>query len=135
MPFSFLFLEQPVKIIFSYWGFFMGSLTSLDRIEEFMATKDRDLIVDGICEDSNNAIEISGGKFDLIIKKGTTNVIVGSFGGGKTALVRTILGEIRKTSGVLKVNGYISYFPQSSSILNGTIRENILFGELDEERY
>jgi ABC-type multidrug transport system fused ATPase/permease subunit len=61
---------------------------------------------------------------------------VGAIGEGKTALIRSIMGEMQSAQGVIKVKGSISYVPQKAWILNGTIRENILFGEeYDEKRY
>jgi ABC-type transport system involved in cytochrome bd biosynthesis fused ATPase/permease subunit len=46
------------------------------------------------------------------------------------------MGEMHSNEGSIKVNGLISYVPQRAWICNGTIRENILFGEeYDEKRY
>jgi ABC-type multidrug transport system fused ATPase/permease subunit len=64
------------------------------------------------------------------------NAVVGAIGEGKTALIRSIMGEMQSAEGTIKVKGSISYVPQKAWILNGTIRENILFGEeYDEKRY
>ncbi|XP_023242085.1 multidrug resistance-associated protein 4-like [Centruroides sculpturatus] len=48
----------------------------------------------------------------------------------------SILGEISIISGTVSVKGKISYSSQEAWIFNGTIRENIIFGEeYQEERY
>lgn len=47
-----------------------------------------------------------------------------------------ILGELVPTEGKIKHSGRVSFSPQNSWIMPGTIRENILFGlTYDEYRY
>lgn len=47
-----------------------------------------------------------------------------------------ILGELVPTEGKIKHSGHISFSPQNSWIMPGTIRDNILFGlTYDEYRY
>lgn len=47
-----------------------------------------------------------------------------------------ILGELVPTEGKIRHSGRISYSPQTSWIMPGTIRDNILFGlTYDEYRY
>lgn len=47
-----------------------------------------------------------------------------------------ILGELVPTEGKIKHSGRISFSPQNSWIMPGTIRDNILFGlTYDEYRY
>jgi ABC-type multidrug transport system fused ATPase/permease subunit len=73
---------------------------------------------------------------------GLLSVITGATGSGKTSLVLSLLGELRRTQGhsflpdPRSITGGIAYVPQTAFLLNGTIRENILFGEkFDKERY
>jgi ABC-type multidrug transport system fused ATPase/permease subunit len=77
---------------------------------------------------------------DLEIDSGTTLAIVGPSGAGKTSLVDLILGVIQPSEGRIVVSGYspreaiskwpgaISYVPQNISIINDSIRQNILLG-------
>ena len=53
--------------------------------------------------------------------------VCGSVGSRKSSLLSSILGEIPKLSGIVKVSGTISYVPQSPWIQSGKIEENILF--------
>lgn len=47
-----------------------------------------------------------------------------------------ILGELVPTQGTIRHSGRISFSPQTSWIMPGTIRDNILFGlTYDEYRY
>lgn len=77
---------------------------------------------------------------DLEIDSGTTLAIVGPSGAGKTSLVDLILGVIQPSEGEIILSGYspreaisrwpgaIAYVPQNISIINDSIRQNILLG-------
>ena len=86
----------------------------------------------------------------FMIKPGTITSIVGTSGAGKTTLVDLILGIIAPDNGKVIINGLspalainkwpgaISYVPQDTIIINGTIRENVALGytgdEIDDQR-
>lgn len=73
---------------------------------------------------------------DLVLEKGKLLGVCGSVGSGKSSLISAILGRMIKTSGKVAVSGSIAYVSQQPWILNATIRENILFGEMyNEDRY
>jgi ABC-type multidrug transport system fused ATPase/permease subunit len=69
----------------------------------------------------------------LNILPGESLAIVGSVGSGKSALLYSILNEMKLSSGSIHFsNGSrptISYLPQEAYIINSTFIENILFGE------
>ncbi|KAJ5076658.1 multidrug-resistance like protein 1 isoform i [Anaeramoeba ignava] len=70
------------------------------------------------------------------IKSHELTMIVGPVGSGKSSFLSAILGEIPRNSGSVFVSGSIAFVPQTPWILNGTLKENIIFtSELDEERY
>ncbi|KAH9945256.1 P-loop containing nucleoside triphosphate hydrolase protein [Epithele typhae] len=73
---------------------------------------------------------------NLAIQKGQLTAIVGPVGSGKSSLLEGMIGEMRRTTGIVKFNGTVAYCPQSAWIQNATVRENIIFGRpFDEERY
>lgn len=73
---------------------------------------------------------------NFVARKGDLNCVVGRVGSGKTSLLMSILGNIQKTKGSVKVAGSIGYVAQNPWIFNGSVRENILFGlKYDEELY
>jgi len=74
---------------------------------------------------------------ELKIPRGALVAIVGPVGSGKSSLLQAILGEMRSDGGSrVIVGGRLAYSPQQAWIMNGTIRENVLFGqEWNEERY
>jgi len=65
-------------------------------------------------------------------KPGELVAVVGGVGCGKSTLINSILGEVRMLSGETSVKGSLAYFSQTPFILNATIRDNILFGHVDE---
>ncbi|TFK72957.1 ABC transporter [Pluteus cervinus] len=73
---------------------------------------------------------------NLTIKRGQFVAIVGPVGAGKTSLLQGVIGEMRRTSGTVKVGARVGYCAQSAWIQNATIRENICFGRpFEEARY
>ena len=97
----------------------------------------------GIINEELDTTKILLHDLDLEIKKGELVVVLGDTGSGKTCLTNAILNylDFIPTSSNPKetyniVNGTISYASQNPWILNGTVRDNILFyNELDFERY
>ncbi|KAG0449853.1 hypothetical protein HPP92_027070 [Vanilla planifolia] len=72
----------------------------------------------------------------LKVRKGMKVAICGTVGSGKSSLISSILGEIPKLGGEVRITGSKAYVPQSPWILTGNIRENILFGNLyDHNKY
>lgn len=76
----------------------------------------------------------------VMISNGTIVAIVGPSGAGKTTLADVMLGVIQPDSGEVLINdvapdvcirsnpGAISYVPQDSVIIHGTIRDNVCLG-------
>ncbi|CAD6264195.1 unnamed protein product [Miscanthus lutarioriparius] len=63
------------------------------------------------------------------VRKGELAAVVGMVGSGKTSLLSCIMGEMEKISGTVRVCGSTAYVSQTAWIQNGTIQENILFGQ------
>ena len=61
-------------------------------------------------------------------------VVVGQVGAGKSTFLRSMLGEVGKVKGTVKLRGKIAYFDQKPFIMNDTIRGNILFGKPDNNQ-
>lgn len=65
---------------------------------------------------------------NLEVKKGELDCIVGRVGSGKSSIIQSLLGDLYKLRGEVKVHGKIAYVSQVPWIINGSVRENILFG-------
>ncbi|KAJ3129519.1 Multidrug resistance-associated protein 1 [Physocladia obscura] len=61
----------------------------------------------------------------LEIKRSSLVAVVGATGSGKSSLLSSISGSMRKTGGEAIVYGKIGYCPQEPWIISGTIQENI----------
>ncbi|KAG5348318.1 MRP5 protein, partial [Acromyrmex charruanus] len=68
--------------------------------------------------------------------KGKLVGICGHVGSGKSSLLLAALGQLRITKGHILREGTCAYVSQQAWIVNGTFKENILFGEeFDAKRY
>lgn len=127
---------------------------SLDRIWVFL--QEEELPTDSVIhvpveESGDTAIEIEGGEFNwhtsstelqtlrginLQVKRGSRVAVCGTVGSGKSSLLLSILGEIPKLDGKVKVSGTTAYVPQSAWIQTGKVVDNIRFGKpMNRSRY
>ncbi|KAK9869557.1 hypothetical protein WA026_003310 [Henosepilachna vigintioctopunctata] len=72
----------------------------------------------------------------LMLLKGTLCAVVGPVASGKTSFLKVLLNEIPNTTGIVEINGSISFSSQKPWLFPSTIRNNILFDqEYHESRY
>ncbi|KAG8201881.1 hypothetical protein JTE90_027360 [Oedothorax gibbosus] len=70
------------------------------------------------------------------LQRGKLVGVCGPYASGKTSLLAALLGQMRLLKGQIAVRGSIAYVPQQPWILNASLRENILFGQLfSSKRY
>lgn len=72
--------------------------------------------------------EVALKNFNLEVKKGELACIVGRVGSGKSALIQSLLGDLYRVKGFAAVHGSVAYVSQVPWIMNGTVKDNILFG-------
>ncbi|KAF9909310.1 hypothetical protein EC991_008821 [Linnemannia zychae] len=73
---------------------------------------------------------------NLTVPKGSLTAVVGRVGQGKSSLMSALIGEMYKRQGRVVVSGAVAYVSQVAWILNGSLRDNILFGlPFDQPKY
>eukprot|EP00554_Chaetoceros_debilis_P012143 CAMPEP_0194121264 /NCGR_PEP_ID=MMETSP0150-20130528/46304_1 /TAXON_ID=122233 /ORGANISM="Chaetoceros debilis, Strain MM31A-1" /LENGTH=374 /DNA_ID=CAMNT_0038813625 /DNA_START=8 /DNA_END=1128 /DNA_ORIENTATION=- len=72
-------------------------------------------------------------RIDFNSTGGELIAIVGQVGSGKTSFLSSLLGEVRKLSGVCAIKGRLAYFPQLPFIMNETLQNNVMFSRKDEQ--
>ncbi|KAF9142605.1 hypothetical protein BGX30_002584 [Mortierella sp. GBA39] len=65
---------------------------------------------------------------NLTVPQGSLTAVVGRVGQGKSSLMSALIGEMYKRHGQVIVSGSVAYVSQVAWILNGSLRDNILFG-------
>ncbi|KAI8912518.1 P-loop containing nucleoside triphosphate hydrolase protein [Gorgonomyces haynaldii] len=145
-------IRQPLFWLPQAIAFYSDFSVGIERIQGLLASKELDPLPASEHE-LENALEIDNATFywetedrqdlkpqllDINIKipKGSLVGVVGQVGSGKSTLLNAIIGECSKSKGSVKLFGNLGYAPQQAWIQNGTIRDNILFGQpFDQERY
>ncbi|KAJ7714243.1 multidrug resistance-associated ABC transporter [Mycena maculata] len=69
----------------------------------------------------------------LNVHRGAFVGIIGQVGSGKSSILQSLVGEMRRTRGETIFGGKVAYVPQVPWIQNETVKNNILFGEADDE--
>lgn len=73
---------------------------------------------------------------NLSIKGDTIVTVAGEVGSSKSSLLQVVLRELHVSSGIISINGSLSYASQEPWIFAGNLRQNILVGrKYDEGRY
>ncbi|XP_019082507.1 PREDICTED: ABC transporter C family member 9-like [Camelina sativa] len=151
---TFQMLQSPIFGLPDLLSALVQCKVSADRIASYLQQSETQKDADAVEYSSNDhaelSIEIENGAFswepepsrptldeiELKVKRGMKVAVCGAVGSGKSSLLSSILGEIQKLKGTVRVSGKQAYVPQSPWILSGTIRDNILFGSIYEsEKY
>ncbi|RZC64644.1 hypothetical protein C5167_008337 [Papaver somniferum] len=150
---TFRMLQDPIFTLTDSLSAIVQARVSVDRVASYLQEDEiqEDAVISVPRETSEEvAIEIENGRFSwdpesrtptlrglqLTVMRGMKVAICGTVGSGKSSLLSCIIGEIPKIFGTVKVSGTKAYVPQSSWILTGNIRDNILFGNpYDQVKY
>lgn len=116
-----------VKIING--NFCYNDLEMINKIDKFenISNKKKNF-KNTINENESKQMKLILENINMNVKKGEFLAIIGEVGSGKSSLLRVISKSLFTKSGKILKNGKISYIPQKSFLMNETIKNNIIFG-------
>lgn len=79
--------------------------------------------------EGDSGYKVALSRISLHVRKGEMHCIVGRVGLGKSLVVQAILGDLYRLDGLVTVHGRVAYVSQVAWIMNGSVRENVLFGK------
>lgn len=133
-------IQQPMRTLVGYVGTFVNVSTAAERLNNLHQPTETNNLQ--ILKSSNLQITVSDLSFtypdsnepvlshiNASIPAGSLTVVVGKTGIGKTTFVQLLLGLLPAPEGsiTVPVQGF-TYVPQGNTLLSGTIRYNLLFG-------
>lgn len=145
----FSILRMPLSFLPMFITLAINALVALKRIQAFLLTpeaEDRSMdedvpkgtvhVEDGVFQWESSQPKPTLRDITFSAEPGSLTMVVGSVGSGKSSLLATLIRQIDRVSGTVKVGGSIAYVAQSAWIINDTVRENIIMGkEFDIQKY
>lgn len=159
---AYAILRAPLTLFAKVTASLLEARVSIDRVADFLGAKERaSSPVPALHRKSlalshapslphNTAISLADATFTwhsasirralhdvtLTVRRGDLVCLVGEVGSGKSAMLQALLGELHLASGRCSVEGRLAYVAQEPFLLNGSIRDNVLFhAPWDERRY
>lgn len=72
---------------------------------------------------------------DLRVERGELLAVIGGVGSGKTSFLSALAGDMARTSGTVRWGASHALCPEQPWMLNGTVRDNIIFGRPLEQQW
>ena len=149
-------IQEPIRLMTTSTNSLVQSLVSVERLQRFLKREEKEFrffsgegtISLQNCyfsyqrsdnfkffeENDNNDLSVNILKdINLSIESKELVGITGNVNSGKSSLLKSILGCLRKVSGEMEVKGTVAYLGQEVWIQEGTIRSNIILDKAFNE--
>ena len=131
-------IQQPMRTLIGYIGTFVNVSTAAERISALAQPITPLTISEGYGDGQISVHDLSFtypdsdepvlSHLDATIPAGSLTAVVGKTGIGKTTFVQLLLGLLPVEQGSIVSPRGFAYVPQGNTLLSGTIRYNLLFG-------
>lgn len=135
-------IQQPMRTLIGYVGTFVSVSTAAERLQALQSDQpsqpaspvatyspDGSIRVQDVSYTYDDAQAPVLTHLSADIPTGSFVAVVGKTGIGKTTFVQLLLGLLRPQTGtIVQPQGGYAYVPQGNTLLSGTIRYNLLFG-------
>lgn len=135
-------IQQPMRTMIGYVGTFVNVVTASERVAAISCQQSALSSQRSVVSSRQSAIRVKDLTFcypdtdepvlehlDAEIPQGSLTAVVGKTGIGKTTFVQLLLGLLPVEKGSIAIpDREIAYVPQGNTLLSGTIRYNLLFG-------
>ncbi|CEI66013.1 unnamed protein product [Fusarium venenatum] len=123
-----------------------GVVAGCGRIQAFLVLKEQDAMTAEVPE-NDLAVVIEDANFstyegstlltdiNMRVVHGTINMIIGKVGGGKSSLLKAIIGENTPSPGIVKREASVAYCDQVPWLRNTTISKNIIGQSRVDEKW
>jgi ABC-type multidrug transport system fused ATPase/permease subunit len=149
----FVLLEDPFAFISRVISMYINAKVGADRIAKFLALETVDMGAD--THSAYQAVGAVGFVMDKVsvhvgenrhlalrdvcvrLRPGESLAVVGAVGAGKSTFIHALLGELPVKDGDIyfvnedgerRLNARVGYVPQEAYIINGSLKENLAFG-------
>eukprot|EP01083_Nonionella_stella_P269016 909822_1 len=140
-------LLTPTIMLSVTMSFYSHARVSMNRLEAFLRQKDlpehpgepgetKIILRNAAFQWNPEAAKPTLEGLSVEISKGELVAVVGRVGSGKSSLLSSIIGEMIRVEGELKLSGRVAFMPQTPFIRNGSVADNVRFGApLRPKRY
>jgi ATP-binding cassette, subfamily B, bacterial len=150
---------DPLRQVAQFWGSLQAALSSGDRIQHLLGMKSNmEIVAEDVTAEHKGLLSFENVNFgypdgkqvlsniNMTLEAGKTYALVGPTGGGKTTTASLIARLYDPTSGTVYLSGRdlrsyteaeraakIGFILQDPFLLQGTLRDNIVYGNLNYE--
>nr|XP_045598881.1 multidrug resistance-associated protein 1-like [Procambarus clarkii] len=145
-------IRMPINQLPNLIAQLIQASVAVKRLQKFISAEELDPSSVGSDPTKNNTAVIVKGEFswdtdseacnwklcniDLEVENKQLVAVVGSVGAGKSSLLSALLGEMKRETGYVCINGRVAYVSQQAWLQNATLRDNITWGlPYEEHRY